>query len=135
MSRCVFDTNVIVSALIFDTSLPALSFFRALDRGIVLTSDPLVEELVNVLARPRFDRYISRLERADFLRAFVAQSELVSINESIQGCRDPKDDRVLETAVSGAASFIVTGDYDLLVHNPFRGIAIIPPARYLTLSQ
>ncbi len=130
MRRCVFDTNVIVSALIFDTSLPALSFTHALDRDIVVTSDPLIEELGDVLARSRFDRYISRLELADFLRAFVAQSELVSINESIQVCRDPKDDRVLETAVSGEAFFIVTGDSDLLVHNPFRGITILSPAQF-----
>ena len=136
MSRCVFDTNVIVSALISDTSVPALSFLRALDQGsIFLTSGALLEELGDVLARPRFDRYFSLLERVGFLRAFITEAELVTVNETIQVCRDPKDDRVLETAISGRAEFIVTGDNDLLALNPFRGVQILSPSQFLSLSR
>ncbi|MDP6501994.1 MAG: putative toxin-antitoxin system toxin component, PIN family, partial [Planctomycetota bacterium] len=43
----------------------------------------------------------------------------------------PKDDKFLELAVSGAASHIVTGDQDLLVLNPFRGISIVTPRQFL----
>ena len=49
-------------------------------------------------------------------------------------CRDPKDDQILELAVSGNADCIVTGDDDLLTLNPFRGIAIITPADFLRVS-
>ncbi len=135
MSRYVFDTNAIVSALLFNDSVPATAFSKALTEGTILSSISLVEELRDVLARPRFDAYVSYPERIAFLQAFVAETELVTVNEAIQICRDPKDDRVLEAAVNGQAEFIVTGDSDLLVHNPFRGIAILPPAQFLDLSS
>ena len=135
MSRYVFDTNAIVSALPFNDSVPATAFSKALTEGTILASISLVEELRDVLARPRFDAYVSYPERIAFLQAFVAETELVTVNEAIQVCRDHKDDRVLEAAVNGQAEFIVTGDSDLLVHNPFRGIAILPPAQFLDLSS
>ena len=53
------------------------------------------------------------------------------IRESVEACRDPKDDQVLELAVNGRAGAIITGDTDLLALNPFRGIPIITPAEFL----
>ena len=50
-------------------------------------------------------------------------------------CRDPKDDRILELAVNGNASFLVTGDDDLLTLNPFRGIQILVPSKLLELMR
>ena len=47
-------------------------------------------------------------------------------------CRDPKDNKFLELAVSGKADFIITGDQDLLVLNPFRNIEIITINEFLT---
>ncbi len=46
-------------------------------------------------------------------------------------CRDPKDDKFLEVALSGKADLILTGDADLLTLNPWRGIAVLTPAEYL----
>jgi len=46
----------------------------------------------------------------------------------IAGCRDPRDDKFLELAVSGDADLIVSGDADLLTLSPFRGIPIVRPA-------
>jgi hypothetical protein len=47
---------------------------------------------------------------------------MIVMSESITICRGPKDDKLLELAVSGAADLLVTGDKDLLVLNPFRGV-------------
>ena len=63
MIRFVFDTNTIVSALLFGNSVPRQAFDRALDRGTVLISDSLVMELSRVLGRERFDQYVSLEER------------------------------------------------------------------------
>ena len=134
MNRFVFDTNSIVSALLLSESVPCLALFRALECGTVLTSPSMVAELREVLGRSRFDRYISPSERNAFLRAFIRETDLVAITDTIQVCRDPKDDRVLEAAVSGRADLIVTGDNDLLVHNPFQGITIVSPAEFLLLT-
>jgi uncharacterized protein len=51
----------------------------------------------------------------------------VTITERIVVCRDPTDDKFLELAVNGRADVFVTGDLDLLVLNPFRGLPIITP--------
>ena len=94
----------------------------------------LSEELADVLDRPRFDSYISRQEREEFLIVLLNASELVEVVDQIQVCRDPKDDKILELAVSGKADYIVTGDDDLLVLNPFQGISIITPTDFLLVS-
>jgi predicted nucleic acid-binding protein len=61
----------------------------------------------------------------------MAGAELVPITETILASRDPKDDKFLELAVSGGADVIVSGDADLLVLNPFRGIAIMTPSLFV----
>ena len=56
---------------------------------------------------------------------------MVAIDESIHDCRDPKDNKFLELAVSGDATHLVTGDDDLLVLHPFRGVAIVTSQAFL----
>ena len=132
-TRYVFDTNVIVSALLFNTSVPEHAFSRSLDTGTILISQSQVEELNDVLGRDKFNRYVTREERESFLESLIGESELVEITEAVEACRDPEDDRILELAVNGNASFVITGDDDLLVLNPFRSIHIVTPARLLEL--
>jgi putative PIN family toxin of toxin-antitoxin system len=48
------------------------------------------------------------------------ETELITINETIDICRDPKDNKFLELAISGKATHIITGDKDLLELHPFR---------------
>ena len=123
-----------MSALLFNESAPGRALIRALDTGTILVSAALVQELQDVLNRPQFDRYVTREERDEFLMAFMREAELVEITETVEACRDPKDDQILELAVSGSADCIVTGDDDLLTLNPFRRIAIITPADFLRVS-
>ena len=134
MTRFVLDTNVIVSALLFNNSVPGRAFTRALNHGTILISEALVRELSCVFARDRFDRYVTREERDELLESLIQESDPIEITEAVQACRDPKDDRVLELAVNGNATYIVTGDVDLLVLNPFRGIEIATPAGFLQAS-
>ena len=131
MNRFVFDTNVTVSALLFNDSVPGQAFTRALDHGSILVSGSLVRELSRVLGRERFGRYVSREEREVFLESLIREADLIEITESVNVCRDPEDDRILELAVNGNATYIVTGDADLLVLNPFRGVKILTPAEFL----
>src|SRR3990167_8111470 len=112
--RVVFDTNVLVSALLFSDSVPGQAFLESLDRGTILISAPLVEELNDVLGREKFERYLASEERERFLEALIQETQLVEISRKLQVCRDPKDNLILELAVKGEASFIVTGDQDLL---------------------
>ena len=131
--RLVFDTNTVVSATLSDDSVPARALTIALRLGTVLMSRALSDELDDVLWRPRFDRYVAPERREEFLRNLMLGVEPVEITEPVRACRDPKDDKILELAVNGGADYIITGDDDLLVMNPFRGIAIITPAAFLAL--
>jgi len=134
MTGFVFDVNVMVSALLFNDSIPGRAFIRALDQGRILVSGALMEELSRVLGRDRFDRYVTREERDVFLGSLMRESDLITITETVRVCRDPKDDKVLEAAINGKATFIVTGDADLLVLNPFREMEIVTPARFLQVT-
>jgi putative PIN family toxin of toxin-antitoxin system len=73
------------------------------------------------LGRQKFDRFVLREQRDDFLEALVERSIWVDVVEKVQECRDPKDDKILELALNGGADYIISGDQDLLVLNPSRG--------------
>jgi uncharacterized protein len=96
-----------------------------------IVSVKTLEELKDVLNRRKFDRYITLEDRQDFLAVLVRRSFLIEPTLSIAACRDPKDNRILELAVSGQASVIITGDDDLLVLNPFENISILTPDDWL----
>ena len=131
MTRFVFDINALVSAFLIEGSVPSQALRSALDRGVVLVSAQLLTTLAGVLGRPRFDRYLTLHEREELMAAFVASSRIVEFAERIRACRDPDDDAILEVAVNGNAGAIITGDSDLLVLNPFRGIQVLTPADFL----
>lgn len=129
--RCVFDTNVSVSALLLPDSKPRHALELALLKGRVLLSFATLAELYEVLGRKKFLRYIDEEDIRSFLAALTREAEWVEVDARITACRDPKDDKFLELAVSGRATHIVTGDADLIALHPFRGIEIVPPHRFL----
>lgn len=134
--RYVFDTNTLMSALLFDHSIPGQAFRRALKQGEVLSSPVTLEELAEVLQREKFDRYVTAAEREEFLEAFVERSTFMEHSAKIRICRDAKDDKFLELAVSGGAAYLISGDNDLLSLNPFRGIVIGTASEFLaTISR
>ena len=130
--RYVFDTNAVVSALLFERSVPGRAFFAALRRGTLLVSEETTRELADVLGRPKFDRYVTADERDRFLAALLRQADLVGVEENVTASRDPRDDKFLSLALAGSASVVVSGDEDLLVLHPFRGVRILRPAELLS---
>lgn len=131
MAAFVFDTNVLVSALLFERSQPRQALNVALNAGGLLLSAPVLTELSTVLRRPKFDRYIDAEDRERFLIAVVREAILVDAAEPVRECRDRKDDKFLELAVAGAAACIVSGDDDLLQLDPFRQTRVLTPAQFL----
>ncbi|MGA7884423.1 MAG: putative toxin-antitoxin system toxin component, PIN family [Acidobacteriaceae bacterium] len=129
--RCVFDTNVLVSALLLPSSVPRRALDFVLDHGKVVLSPPVFRELANVLSREKLRRYVSATTVQRFLSSFARESEWVDPGQEIRACRDPRDDKFLSLAVSGKASYLITGDQDLSVLNPFQGIRILNPRSFL----
>jgi putative PIN family toxin of toxin-antitoxin system len=129
--RYIFDTNTLVSAALFERGKPGRAFRQALKKGTVLLSQLTFEEIDEVLAREKFDKYLSLEERAEFIEALVERSKFANPTEKVQACRDSDDDKFLELAVSQKATCIVSGDQDLLVLNPFQGIPILTADKFL----
>ena len=129
--RFVLDTNVVVSALLLADSIPRQAFDKALEQGTILISVPVILELADVLSRKKLNKYLLEDERMRFLIGLLKETELIDTTEPIAICRDPNDDKFLELAVDGNADYIVTGDADLLVLHPFRGIQILTPKDFL----
>ncbi|MXY23259.1 MAG: putative toxin-antitoxin system toxin component, PIN family [Acidobacteria bacterium] len=130
--RVVIDTNVLISAALQPSGSPRAVIDALRETGgILLFSDETFDELRTRMLSPKFDRYARPDARAVFLAQLEAVSAWVSIVGATLGCRDPHDDKLLETALQGRADSLVTGDEDLLVLSPFQGIPILTPRDWL----
>jgi putative PIN family toxin of toxin-antitoxin system len=129
--RIVVDTNVFVSRLLRFDSVPGRAVKRALHDAVLLVSQATMSELADVLAKAKFDRYVTLEQRLQFIRLIAHTAEVVPTIHPIRECRDPKDDKFLEVALNGRANVIITGDTDLLAMHPWRGIEILTPSLYL----
>ncbi|MFH1975721.1 MAG: putative toxin-antitoxin system toxin component, PIN family [Pseudomonadota bacterium] len=114
--NAVIDTNVWISALLNPHGYLALlraSFEAGKFQAVI--SPPLLEELVDVLQRPRIkDKYRISPEDIEELVVLIEEKcKTVIIMGEMTICRDKDDNRVIETAVAGGAQYIVTRDDDL----------------------
>jgi putative PIN family toxin of toxin-antitoxin system len=114
--RVVVDTNVWVSAVLTPGGPPGL-VRRALHdaRFSLIISEPLLEEVAEVLARPRIvSKYgVTADHILDLLGLMRERGELVDVAGAVHLCRDPDDDLVVETALNGRADTLVSRDDDL----------------------
>ncbi|VXD24916.1 conserved hypothetical protein [Planktothrix serta PCC 8927] len=130
--RIVIDTNIFISGLLLPASKAQQVFDFVTESQILLMSDSTFTEICQTLIRPKFDKYVSLEKRLNFIGSLRQKAVIVNITETITTCRDPKDNKFLELAVSGKADLIITGDQDLLVLNPFGNIEIITVNEFLT---
>lgn len=125
--RVVFDTNVLLSALIFQN--PQSAWLRETwQSGSVapLISKDTASELLRVLRYPKFA--LTDDDREDLLAEYLPWCEVVSIPHPppiVPECRDQFDKPFLELALVGAANALVTGDKDLLALKPDFPIPIL----------
>jgi len=91
----------------------------------------MLAELHSVLTKKQFRRYVEEEDARSFVAGLVRESEWVEVSVQIKVCRDPKDNKVLELVLSGAATHIITGDEDLLALDPFQGVHILSPRAFV----
>ncbi len=127
--RVVLDTNVLISAVLQPKGPPRAAIDAVRNAAAVLLfSDQTFDELRTRLESPKSAKYVSTEGRTLFLVQIIAVSEWIAIAGATMGCRDPGDDKLLETAMLGEADCLVTGDRDLLVMSPFHDMLIVTPA-------
>ena len=121
-----------MSAFLIGSHTNALAFDKAIETGRIVISHYINLELSDVFLRSKFDRFASLQDRINLLGYLDRQLFLWPNSlETIKACRDPKDDKYLDLAVTCKASCIVTGDKDLLVLHPFKNIPILTAAEFL----
>ena len=130
--RVVVDTNVIISGILLPRSAPGRALTTIVRHTYPLVSGDTFRELHEKLLLPKFDRYVSVSSRQAFLKRFLAVAAFIPVSTTLEACRDPKDNKFLELALDGEADWIVSGDRDLLVLHPFRGIPVLTPQAFLT---
>lgn len=134
--RAVVDTGVFVSALIHRTGTTG-AVLRALRDGhfTVIYTTIILVEIIDVLGRPSF-RLKYHIEPDDItalINLIRMRGELATPQRKVNVCRDPKDNKFLEAALSSAADCVVSGDADLLDLTFYEGIPILRPAEFLAL--
>lgn len=129
----VVDTNVLISAVVFPKSVSALAVKKALIDYELYLSKATFDEFVEVIRRDKFRKFLAN--RPDERNAFIQDLRdfgiFVEPTHSVTDCRDPRDNKFLEVALTCNAIFLVSGDKDLTVLNPYHGIEILTPAEFL----
>ena len=126
--RVVLDTSTLIGVLLFPRSQHAQSFRDVIARHQAVASVETMQELVDVTSRPKFDRYRAASDRAEFVLRYAEVVEMVIVTETVNDCRDSKDNKFL--ALAAKANAIISSDDDLLVLNPCRGIEIVDLALF-----
>jgi len=123
--RVILDTNILISYNLKPNATITQVVRKAFDHCTILLSQDTFDELRNVIERFVKRKYVMVGEASEFLGALVEVAQWVKILETVQACRDPKDDKFLELAVNGQAEYLITGDKDLLELSPFKHIKIL----------
>lgn len=141
--RVVVDTNVWVSALINPYGPPA-QVLAALKRNAFepILAPALLDELVEVVRRPRLRRYRLRQEEIEELQNLLRdKSRWVEPTGEVHLCRDPADDLLVEAALLGQAQYMVTRDDDLkrdlelIQRMEEQGIHVVSVRQFLRLLE
>lgn len=121
-----FDTNGLISSALLPYFSNRNALNKAIFSGSLAISDSTFEGFIEVLFRKKFDKYfLDDEERWTLIYKLEANSKLFKPDLIITDCRDPKDNKFPEVAISANASCLITGDKDLLILHPFRNIPIL----------
>lgn len=133
-NKFVFDTNSLISAALLLNSINAQALNRALHVGRIVTSEAVLQEFEEVIFRQKFNKYfLNDTERIEAINRIESNSLIYFPKTNISACRDPKDNKFLELAVTANATCIISGDKDLLILNPFEHIPILSAAGFLQI--
>ena len=131
--RIVIDSNVWISALVFGGK-PRHIFERVITEGwTIIVSEEIFTEVRRTL-NDKFDDYVD--DFAIFqavLQPYTTKVQLGSVK--VSACRDQDDNRVIETALIGNSSHIITGDKDLIVLSKYNNIRILTPTEFLNIDD
>lgn len=127
--KVIFDTNVWISFLI-GKRLSKIKRFIADGSITIITTEQLLTEIRMVTNREKLRKYFpidSVIELINLLETIAVK---VDIKPTHFMNRDPKDNFLLDLIDFSKADYLVTGDKDLLEHNPFKTAKILTPSEF-----
>lgn len=133
----MIDTNILVSALLVGTSLPAhlITLWRE-GRFDLLTSAEQLDELMRVTRYPKIRERLAPALAGRLINELREVAVVVKNLPTVTVCTDPYDNYLLAMAAAGAADFLVTGDKrDLLGLKLHQGIRIVTVRDFLILNR
>jgi putative PIN family toxin of toxin-antitoxin system len=127
--KVIFDTNVWISFLI-GKRLAFIKSFIVDGKFTIVITDQLLEEIKEVTGRERLRKYFpeERVKELIDLLQTIGKNVVIKPTHFIN--KDPKDNFLLDLIDFSKADYLVTGDKDLLIHNPFKTAIILAPSNF-----
>lgn len=127
--RVVIDTNIWISGLIFG-GIPAKVIELFVNGDVILITS---EENISELRRKVHQKFPLFVPQLPILEASIKdQAIIVKLGTyDVDISRDIDDNKFIETALTGNAEYIVSGDKDLLVIKTYKNVRILKPAEFL----
>lgn len=122
-----------VSAALKAESIPERARLLARDEAQLWLSAPVFEDITEVLNRRKLMRAIPPERRQRIIRLLTENARFIAPTLRVADCQNPDDGMYLELALAAKAGFLVSGDADLLVLDPWRGIRIVKPSEFVRL--
>lgn len=133
--KVILDTNVLVSALISEGS-PSLILEKVIESDTiqVCLSTLIFEEYLEVLARPKFQKFPSFIENAALVLHFLKTNSLnFEPMRKVELLKDKSDNKFLELALESKADFLITGNSQDFKIASFRNTKIVTPKEFIDL--
>jgi len=127
--KVIFDTNIWISYLIGNQLSDITKLLSNRTIELVLTPQ-LVEELIEVTSRTKFKKYFREKDVESLLKLMEILGNTYQVEQYPEICRDAKDNFLLGLILVSKPHYLVTGDKDLLVLNPFHETEILDPAEF-----
>ena len=129
--KVVIDTNVIISAILFDGIPGELIPLWKSSRIKPLASKEIIDEYIKVLAYPKFE--LSEAEINYILyNEILTHFDIIQIKESPMITKvDPSDDKFIHCTKAGKANLIISGDQHLIKLKSYGKLKIQTPSQFL----
>ncbi|MFY9310852.1 MAG: putative toxin-antitoxin system toxin component, PIN family [Bacteroidia bacterium] len=128
--KLVIDTNLWISFLI-SNSFNKLDRLIETNKIILVFSDELLTEFIEVTSRPKLRKYFSTTDVTHLLNAIHAHAKFIHVKSKASACADPKDNFLLSLCEDSKADYLLTGDEALLTLQKYKRTSILKLAEYL----
>ena len=131
--KIIFDASSLIPVCLHPNREPAAIFKYALLNHELFGSTETLKELIEVLSRAKFETWQPLAQRLEWIRLYNSAITFIEITHTVNDCRDIKDNKFLDLALSAGADIIISSDVHLWELHPYRGVAIMKLQEFKTM--